>query len=300
MVKGKVWQFIKLTRPLFLLGGFMLYALGAAFAWSQGFPISPRDYLLGQLLVTAIQLMTHYANEYYDQEGDRFNTEGRTWFSGGSGILPSGALTPQAVRKASLWMAFIALGIMVAVSFSTPILFLFGVVSLLGAWFYSAPPLSLVSTGWGELTTSVIVAMLVPLVGYTQQSGGQIHSGLLLACIPLVLVHMAMLIAFSIPDWQADRRVGKRTLVVRLGKEKVMILHNLLLVLALAACPVIGAWGVRAVRFAWIALPLVLWQAATIYRYRSTPPPRYLWLTMRAIGLFAFCSFLWLIGVVIG
>jgi 1,4-dihydroxy-2-naphthoate octaprenyltransferase len=298
--RGKIWQFIKLTRPVFLLGGIMLYALGAAFAWSQGFAIHPLNYLLGQLLVTATQLMTHYANEYYDQECDRYNTLGRTWFSGGSGILASGALAPQVVRRASLWMAFTALGFLVVIGFSTPILFVLGAASLLGAWFYSAPPLSLVSTGWGELTTSLIVALFVPLVGYAQQTGGQIHPSLLLACIPLVLVHLTMLIAFSIPDLQADQQVGKRTLVVRLGREKVILVHNLLLLLAVAACLLVGSWGISMVRFAWIALPLMGWQAVTIYRYRYTPPPPYLWLTLRAIGLFAFCSFLWLIGVVIG
>ena len=88
----KTWAFVKLTRPLFLGGAVLLYLLGAALAWAQGSPIDWARLLLGQLLVTAIQLTTHYANEYYDFDVDAAIGSARTPFSGGSGILVSGQL----------------------------------------------------------------------------------------------------------------------------------------------------------------------------------------------------------------
>ncbi|HJW84932.1 MAG TPA: prenyltransferase, partial [Anaerolineae bacterium] len=85
-----LWSFIQLTRPLFLLGGALMYGLGAAIAYSAGASIDWGRYALGQVIVTSIQAMTQYANEYYDLEVDRAAGSNRTWFSGGSGVLPAG------------------------------------------------------------------------------------------------------------------------------------------------------------------------------------------------------------------
>lgn len=68
----------------------MLYALGAAAAVQMGITINWAVYLLGQVVVTSIQLMGQYLNEYYDKEVDRLTANNRTWFSGGSGALSAG------------------------------------------------------------------------------------------------------------------------------------------------------------------------------------------------------------------
>ena len=295
-----LWHFLRLTRPLFLLGGALLYALGAVFAWRQGAPISPPAYLLGQALVTAIQLMTHYANEYYDQESDRLNAAGRTWFSGGSGVLVEGFLSPVVAQRAGYLMGVLALVLLITAGLRSPLLFGLGLLSLLTAWFYSAPPLTLARSGWGELSASLVVALLVPIVSYTQQTGSWVDPRLLWACLPLVLIHWSMLIAFQIPDITADRRAGKRTLSVRLGARRAIQLHNLILILAGLTALAIGLMGSPAVRFAWLALPLAVWQMAAAPAYlRSSPPPN-LWLTMRALALFAVCALLWLLGIALG
>src|SRR5512143_2367243 len=88
----KAWAFVKLTRPMFLGGAVLLYLLGAALAWAQGAAADGVRLLLGQLLVTSIQLTTHYANEYYDYSVDAAIGSARTPFSGGSGMLVSGQL----------------------------------------------------------------------------------------------------------------------------------------------------------------------------------------------------------------
>src|SRR5574338_631098 len=101
-------HFLRLTRPLFLFGGANLYAIGVLIAVADGYKMDLLHLLAGQAMVTAIQLMTHYANEYYDQETDRLNTE-RTWFSGGSGVLTSGDLPPRAALYGALVCATAAL-----------------------------------------------------------------------------------------------------------------------------------------------------------------------------------------------
>src|SRR5262245_35998443 len=63
---AQVWAFVRLGRPLFLGGGFVLYGLGAAVAAAHGVRLNVALYALGQAVVTALQLMTHYANDYFD------------------------------------------------------------------------------------------------------------------------------------------------------------------------------------------------------------------------------------------
>lgn len=88
----KLLAFLRLSRPLFLLGGVLLYALGALIARYQGSAIDLGLYWSDQLAVTALQLMTHYLNEYWDVEADRLN-HNRMPFSGGSGVLVRGELS---------------------------------------------------------------------------------------------------------------------------------------------------------------------------------------------------------------
>src|SRR5262245_31255498 len=78
----RVIAFVRLGRPLFLTGGFVLYALGAAIAAHQGAVIDWTRYVWGQLAITATQLMTHYCNDYFDFAADRANATPTRWSGG--------------------------------------------------------------------------------------------------------------------------------------------------------------------------------------------------------------------------
>jgi hypothetical protein len=91
------WAFIRLSRPHFLVGGFLMFGLGAATAGSIGVA----DYVSGQILVTSTQLTAHYVNEYADVEADR-HVQHRTFFSGGSGVLANEVLSARTALYASL------------------------------------------------------------------------------------------------------------------------------------------------------------------------------------------------------
>lgn len=293
--RKQIWNFIKLTRPLFLMGGLMLYSLGGVIAIFEGAQFHVLRFISGQVLVTAIQLMTHYANEYFDQEGDRQNSS-RTWFSGGSGVLTSGDLSPAVAQKAAFLLVGISLLALTNAGLQVPVVFILGLVSFIAAWSYSGPPFALVNTGWGELSASMVVAFLVPIVGYAMQSGGSISSTVIITSLPLVLIHLAMLIAFEIPDYKADQAVGKRTLCVRFGEEQVARLHNYAIVLAFCAMVGLSIMRWPGAQFAWLAFPLALWQSATIRRYLHRASLHYHHLTIGALGLFAITAGLWLAG----
>src|SRR5690242_18411853 len=117
---NKLIAFIRLARPHFLLGGFLLYALGALVARYEGYPVDFRVYWVGQLFVTSIQLMTQFLNEYWDVDADRLNPS-RTPFSGGSGMLGPGGLKRETAFTAAVACLAIATAAAIWLIFETPI-----------------------------------------------------------------------------------------------------------------------------------------------------------------------------------
>jgi len=230
---------IRLGRPLFLGGGFLLYGLGAAIAAAHGHPIDLRRYVLGQLAVTAFQLMTHYANEYFDLEADRSNTTPTRW-SGGSRVLVAGELPPRVALIAALVLA--ALGAIVSLVLVRGTGARIGVTLVamaVLAWEYSAPPLRLCATGAGELDTALVVTGLVPWLGFALQAPDLDGlRTLVLAIVPLALLQLAMLLAIELPDAAGDAATGKRTLVVRLGAPAAARLYAALTIATLLGLPV--------------------------------------------------------------
>lgn len=286
----KIWAFVRLTRPLFLLGGGVLNLLGLAVAAAQGYPLDVGRAVLGQVLVTSIQLLAHYGNEYFDFEVDRLIGERRTWFSGGSGVLAAGELDRAVARQAMIASALVAVITLGLASTQAPIMLVIGSISLAGAYFYSAPPLKLMGSGWGELTTALLTGWLVPMTGYALQAG-QIDVSLLPLCLPLVLAYMAMIIVFQFPDREADAVMGKRTLTVRLGLRRAAHLHNWLIALSLLTL------ALSSPRWAWLSVPLAVWQMIAVAQFTRSGGRHFQWLTTGAVALSGLLPLLRLIDL---
>ena len=255
--------FIRLGRPLFLAGGLLLYALGAVIAAVHGHAIDVRRYALGQGVVTAFQLMTHYANDYFDYDADRANLTPTRW-SGGSRVLVTGELPRPVALIAALVLAAIGIGLstLVVVDAGTAVLPTLIAMAVL-AWAYSAPPLRLCARGVGEVTTAIVVTGLVPWLAFSLQApdlrGG---STVLLAIAPLAVLQIAMLVAIELPDAAGDAATGKRTLVVRLGGERAAQLLVLLVTAAYLCLPIASLLGLptRVVIAATVPAPLAAWR----------------------------------------
>ncbi len=201
--------FLRLSRLKFLAGGFAGGALGTAIAAYETGGADWAAYGLAQLAITAFHLMTQYANDYFDRDCDVFATP--TPYSGGSGVLVSGALPPRAALTAALvcatagtaaTVALWASGHAVAAAVAAAIAVL--------AWCYSAPPVRLLARGLGEADTA--------LCAFAAQREA-IDLRAVASTLPAAAAMFAMMLAVEYPDIEADRRGGKRNLVVRLGAE---------------------------------------------------------------------------------
>lgn len=214
-----------------------MYAVGATHAGVENL----RRYLLGQLVVSAIQVTAQLVNEYADIEPDR-TVEHRTLFSGGSGVLVDGRLAPRVALWAGFTTTGLALAGIVALMRFSPLASAVAGVALVIAWGYSIPPLRLLETGWGELITAVVVGGMVPVVG-ALANGGSIDVQLAWLIGALVSVNLAVILAFELPDLESDRSAGKTVLAVRVGRTATIRLLAVCLVTA-AVVTVAGiAWG---------------------------------------------------------
>lgn len=289
--------FLRLSRPVFLLGGWLTYALGLGIAKYLGLPLQSNLALLGLLWVSAMQLATHYLNEYFDTDADNRNGN-RTWFSGGSGVLGDG--DDQLPRYVALLAAASALTLVALATFGLgrlgaldPVVTAILAIGFLGAFFYSVPPLNLASSGFGELVTAALVANLVPALAFSLQAG-ELHRLLAMATFPLTGLQLAGILAFEFPDYATDLKFGKRTLLVRLGWQAGMQAHNLLLLVSYAFLGLAYTVGLPAAIAlpAFITLPLAALQVWYMQRIAQGAKPNWNALTLNAVAIMAATGYL--------
>lgn len=259
--------FVRLGRPQFLVGGFVLYGLGAALAVAGGAPFDVGRYAWGQVVVTLTQLMTHYANDYFDLEADRANLTPTRW-SGGSRVLPGGVLAPVVALRAAvtLLVAAVAVALWLARRAGHGAGALAAAMIVL-AWEYSAPPGRFCARGLGEATTALVVTLMVPAFGFLLQARALAAPVFLAAALPCAL-QFAMLLAIELPDAAGDAAVGKRTLVVRMGALPAARLYAALTLAAFGALPLWAMAGLpaRVAMAPLILAPIAIWQAVRVAR----------------------------------
>ncbi len=285
----RTYYLLRLARPLFLAGGFLFYGLGAAVALYEGHALNWPVYLWGQAAVTAVQLMTHFSNDYFDLAADRLYVDRPSRWSGGSRVLADGLLPPRAALVAAVAMGLSALAVVAVLVLvyrqpAWPIALL--LAGLVLSWEYSAPPLRLNARGWGEPAAALIVPVLTPLVGYSLQVG---QPGVLLLPVvwPLACHQAAMILVINSPDAPTDRQAGKMTLVARLGERRAARFYPLFPILAYGSLPVLVGWGLPGLAAAAVAVPLPLsvWLARRMIRFARGAPADWNRMAFWSIGL---------------
>jgi 1,4-dihydroxy-2-naphthoate octaprenyltransferase len=167
------------------------------------------------------------------------------------------------IAQAVFWIgtaafaAALAVGIYLAVHGGWPIL-AFALAGGAAAIFYEAPPIRWVYRGLGETAIALSYGPWMVLGSLYLHTQSMSWAALAASLVPAFFI-MALAVVNAIPDFHQDRLVGKRNLVVRLGRENGVRLY-----LGLAAAGfVVVISGVAAGAFppaclaALLALPLV-------------------------------------------
>lgn len=206
------------TRPPFLTASILPVVAGIAVAWAYSGTVNSTLALLTLLNIALIHSGANVLNDYFDalNGSDEANTQRIFPFSGGSRFIQNGVLSLGETFRlgVTLMLLGIALGLGIA-AISGPFILLIGLIGGLTAVFYTAPP-CLVCRGVGDLAIALCFGVL-PLIGTVYIQLGEVVPaawwvGIIIGCFVA-----AILWVNSIPDIDADRKAGKRTLPVRLG-----------------------------------------------------------------------------------
>jgi 1,4-dihydroxy-2-naphthoate octaprenyltransferase len=282
------YYYIRLGRPLFLAGGFLLHGLGVIIALTTGVSLHLAAMIWGQVAITSIQLMTHYSNDYFDMAADAANPSPTRW-SGGSRILADGHLDPRIALAtalifglvalfSSLWLAFVVQ----TGSYTLPLL----LFAMILAWSYSSPPLQLNMRGLGELTGALLITGLTPLTGFYLQAG-RLELLPFLAIFPLCCFQFTMLLVINFPDAEGDAAAGKHTLLYFLGEQTTVRLYLMVLLTAYLALPVLVLVGLplEAALALLVLAPLAIWQGWRMARGAWADPDKWNSLGFWSVGL---------------
>lgn len=232
--------FFHAVRPPFLVLTAITCLVGFATAAAQGVALQS-GYAAATLFLAVI---AHAAANVWNDCGDAcigtdaINTNRIEPFTGGSRVIQNGDLTEADMRRFALGLATVSiLGGLALVVLRGPGLLL-GLGGAFLGWAYSQPTLALMSRGLGELAVGISWALVVVGADFVQR--GEFAGLPFAASIGVALLVAALLTINQIPDIEADRACGKRTLAVRLG--------------ALATSRVYALFTLGA--YAWLALAI--------------------------------------------
>ncbi|MFQ6031747.1 MAG: 1,4-dihydroxy-2-naphthoate octaprenyltransferase [Candidatus Zixiibacteriota bacterium] len=225
LIAKKLKSWIKELRALFFTASAVSIFLGTAIAWAKTEIFHLGYFLLTLLGGLLLHAGTNVLNDYFDHRSgnDEINQEFVRPFSGGSRMIQLGLLTPLEVLVGGFLFFFLGglIGLYLVLERGMVILLL-GLIGVVSGLFYSWPRLNWASRGFGELLVGLNYGVLMALGAFYVQTQN-ISLEPIIASIPIGLLVTAVLYINEFPDYQADKSVGKKTLVVRLGREKAAL-----------------------------------------------------------------------------
>jgi 1,4-dihydroxy-2-naphthoate octaprenyltransferase len=207
-----------------------------------------------------IQVGTNLSNDYSDARRGA-DTEDRL---GPVRVTAGGLVPPKRVLVAtyvSFGVAVLAGAYLVAVAGWQ--LLIVGAASILAGVLYTGGPRPYGYEGLGELFVFLFFGIVAVAGSYFVQVKHLNWEAFALA-VPVGLLAAAILVVNNVRDIDTDRRAGKRTLAVRLGRERTRALFAAMIYLAYVLAPVTWVFGPLR---PWVLLPwLTLPVAAPIVR----------------------------------
>lgn len=285
-------DFFRISSWSSLLTGAFLYALGTGIVIFRGELINWRNFWVGLVLVAMLQLSCAFLTTFYTRllEPRSIGTP-QSGENGVGATLPRGSLMLVAVT--TLTVGAMLTAVLFAAGAITPSVLLVLGLAFLSVFAYAVPPFRLVYAGYGELVMAVLLTTLVPALGYLLQDG-EMSQLLGMLTFPITALYLAMVLALSLESYYADLKAGRQNLMIRLGWQRGMVLHNVLILVAyllIGIGALIGmAWALTWPRL--LTLPIGLFQFWQIWQIGNGAPPRWRLLRLTAIATFAITVYL--------
>ena len=242
--------------------------------------------LIGALF---IQVGTNLSNDYSDARRGA-DTEDRL---GPVRVTAGGLVPPRQVLMATyaaFAVAVLAGSYLIATAGWE--LLLVGAASILAGVLYTGGPRPYGYEGLGEIFVFLFFGVVAVAGSYYAQVEQLDWEALVLA-VPVGLLASAILVVNNVRDLETDRRAGKRTLAVRLGRDGARALYAGMLALAFLTAPLPWVLGSLSpwLFLCWLAIPLAVPLVRTV-RSRTDGPSLNGALAKTGMLQLAFCTLL--------
>jgi 1,4-dihydroxy-2-naphthoate octaprenyltransferase len=184
--------------------------------------------------ILCLHISVDLLNDYSDfKRGIDTNTK-RTKYSGGTGVIPENLIDSRLIYCAGI--IFLIMGGLTGFYFVTTkgivilILLTFAIISI---YFYST---NIVNSGLGELFVAIKGCMIVLGSYYIQSDTIDLTS--VYVGVIIGLLSALVLLVTSFPDYEADRKSGRRTLIIVIGKENSVKLF--IMIIGVTCAMIIG------------------------------------------------------------
>ncbi len=239
------------ARPRTLPAAVAPVLVGTALAATEG-TFKPLTFAAAMLGALFIQVGTNLSNDYSDARRGA-DTEDRL---GPVRVTAGGLVPPRQVLVATyvaFGMAVLAGAYLIATAGWE--LLLVGAASILAGVLYTGGPRPYGYEGLGEVFVFLFFGVVAVTGSYFAQVERVTWEAFVLA-VPVGLLASAILVVNNVRDLETDRRAGKRTLAVRLGRPRARGLYAGMVYGAFVCAPLPWPLGSDELS-AWLALPLL-------------------------------------------
>ncbi len=234
MAMKKVLLLLCMPQPQFLLPAIPAILVGTSLAFYRCSHVNLLLAFLALFCVVLINAGSNMVNDYFDHlSGNDWLNSNAATFNGGSQFIQKGIVSPNIMIKAGLLALLLAAAVGCLIVFLTKDVWLLilGLAGILGGFFWTAPPFKVCYRFIGEIHIFLMFGILPTFGAYYLQTS-EVDLLPLIPSIWIGLLIAMVLLINSIPDREADQKVNKRTLVVRIGVARALIVYRVVIAIS--------------------------------------------------------------------
>jgi len=243
--------------------------VGTALAYTLEDVFRPGAFVAAMLGSILIQIGTNLSNDYSDARRGA-DAEDRL---GPVRVTAGGLVPPTQVLKATyITFGLAALCGVYLVSVAGIELLFVGIASIAAGVLYTGGPRPYGYEGLGEIFVFLFFGIVAVAGSTFAQTESWPWEAFVLA-VPVGLLAAAILVVNNVRDLDGDKRAGKRTLAVRLGRERGRTLYALMVYVAYLVAPLpwllgsLSAW----LLLVWLTLPPAVVLVRMVRRHADGP-----------------------------
>lgn len=274
---------LRISRPLHILLAALTYSFGASIANYLGKPFRVDSFWLGLAAVLLAQMSMTLLSEVFRLDAEPL-AENET------------RRDRQILRNNALYISIAFLSVDAVLAFLlfdrhhlSMASFSFLLVSLFLILAYSLPPFR--NRGFGEFILAAHLAYVIPSIAYLLQAD-ETHRFLALS-IPLTLLAFAYFIVLDFPSFASDNKFNRTTFLTRLGWERVVPLHHIVVLFAyifFAVAPALGL-SLSLIWPAFLTLPFAIFQIFQLRSISLGAPTNWTLLNATALSVFGLTAY---------